>query len=315
MKHKAIILFHGVVALFILLLFCHTTHTPKKLVNNQPIPLDGRGGGIIAYAFTPVNGDAELFLINADGSGKNQLTHLPGREYSPSFSPDGKQLVFYSHLNDSTWSLFSIAVDGSGVRRLTAVDNIWDWSPRYSPNGQTLIFARTVLKPRYRSELWTMDIDGSNAKRFGCIDGQGPDWSPDGKRIVYFHYREGLGDIWLIDADGKNRKRLTNHPAEDWWPKWSPDGKYIAFQSRRDGNHEIYVMNDNGTDLRRLTINGADDEEPSWSPDGLKIVFSSLRDGHYELYTMNSDGTEQKRLTNSNGHSINPDWKQLSRHK
>ncbi|MFH0989553.1 MAG: hypothetical protein V1799_06000 [bacterium] len=207
MKQKAIFLFQGIVAIFIVILFCHTTPPSKSVVQDQTIPLDGREGGIIAFTITPVDGNAELFLINADGSGRKQLTKLPEREYSPSFSPDGKQLAFYSHINDSTWSLFSVSADGNIIRRLTAMENLWDWSPRFSPDGTKIIFARTYLKPRYRSELWTMDIDGSNAAQFGCIDGQGPDWSPDGKRIVYFHYREGLGDIWTIDAESKKPRR------------------------------------------------------------------------------------------------------------
>ena len=56
-----------------------------------------------------------------------------------------------------------------------------------------------------------------------------------------------------MNADGGNVRRLTTHPAMDYWPAWSPDGKRIAFTSNRDGNYEIYVMNADGSDLRNLT--------------------------------------------------------------
>jgi len=268
--------------------------------------------GEIAYAITPPDGNAEIFLMNVDGTGKTQLTNQPGRPYGPAFSPDATKIAFYNHLSDQTWSLYLMNADGTNVQRLTNESNTLDWSPDWSPDGRQILFARSYSSPTWRSEIWVMNADGSNLHRLGTVEGQGPDWSPDGSTITYFNYVEGGGDIWIMDADGSNPINLTDNPAEDWWPKFSPDGSKIVFQSKRDGNHEIFVMNSDGTNPVRLTNNSADDEDPNWSSDGSKIAFISMRDGHYEIYTMNADGSNQTRITTSNGNAIDPDWKPIT---
>jgi TolB protein len=278
---------------------------------DQSIPLDGRGGGIIAYSVTYRNSTNQIFLINADGSGNKPIGRPSGRPLSPVWSPDARRIAYYNHLSDQMWALFVMDADGGNSRQLTNGQNTLDWSPSWSPDGKQILFSRSFTTPTWRSEIWILNPDGGHAKRIGNMDGQGADWSPDGTKILYFNYVDGGGDIWLMADDGTNVKRLTSHGAEDWWPNWSADGRKIIFQSKRDGNFEIYSMNPDGSNLARLTNNNADDEEPRWSPDGSKIAFSSLRGDHYEIYVMNADGSDQKRITRVNGQAINPDWKPL----
>ncbi len=127
-------------------------------------------------------------------------------------------------------------------------------------------------------------------------------------QIAFFSNRDGNGEIYVMDADGKNLRRLTNNPAADEWPSWSPEGKQIAFTSNRDGNGEIYVMDADGTDIRRLTNNPAYDWFPVWSPDGMQIAFVSDREGNNEIYIMDPDGSNQRRLTNSASYDWFPSW-------
>jgi len=267
--------------------------------------------GTLAYAITPPDGNAEIFLMNADGSEKTQLTNETGKPYGPAFSPDTTKIAFYNHLNDQTWSLYMMNADGGNIQQLTNASDTLDWSPDWSPDGSKIVFARSYPSPVWRSEVWMINPDGTDLHKVSDVDGQGPDWSPDGSKIVYFNYIDGGGDIWVMNADGTNPIKLTDNPSEDWWPKFSPDGSKIAFQSKRDGNHEIYIMNNDGSNPLRLTNNLADDEDPNWSPDGTKIAFISMRDGHYEIYTMNADGSNQTRITNTDGHAIDPDWKPI----
>ena len=108
-------------------------------------------------------------------------------------------------------------------------------------------------------------------------------------------------EIYVMDADGGNQRRLTNNRAHDASPSWSPDGKRIVFVSHRDGNGEIYVMNADGGNPQNLTNNPDDDSSPSWSPDGKRIAFDSDRDGRFnwEIYVMDADGGNLQNLTNN----------------
>ena len=110
----------------------------------------------------------------------------------------------------------------------------------------------------------------------------------------------GNAEIYVMDADGSNPRRLTNNPDRDFSPSWSPDGKRIAFVSNRDGHvhirgrltYEIYVMDANGENQQNLTNDPSNDRSPSWSPDGKRIVFSSDRDNdrdhNIEIYVMDN---------------------------
>ncbi|HEY2962180.1 MAG TPA: hypothetical protein VGJ37_07165 [Pyrinomonadaceae bacterium] len=129
------------------------------------------------------------------------------------------------------------------------------------------------------------------------------------ERIAFSTSREGNFDIWSMNSDGSDPKRLTNNPASDGDPSFSPDGSKIAFVSFRDGNSEIYVMNADGTNQKRLTSYAASDAEPAWSPDGSKIVFSSHRDNSADIFVMNADGTNPVNLTNfPDGNETEPAW-------
>ena len=136
-----------------------------------------------------------------------------------------------------------------------------------------------------------------------------PAWAPDGKHIAFESSRDGNKEIYVMDSDGGNPRRLTNAPGgDDLTPSWSPDGRHIAFSSDRDGNDEIYVMDSDGSNLRRLTDNGDRSRSPVWSPDGRHIAFSSERDGNDEIYVMDSDGSNLRRLTNHNKEDVQPAW-------
>jgi dipeptidyl aminopeptidase/acylaminoacyl peptidase len=101
--------------------------------------------------------------------------------------------------------------------------------------------------------------------------------------IAFQSDRGGNLDIYVVDADGSRRRRLTTSRGDDCCrPVWSPKGRKILFASERDGNSEIYVMSAGGRDQRRLTTNPAVDFFPSWSPDGRRIAFTRGRGDEFE---------------------------------
>jgi len=134
------------------------------------------------------------------------------------------------------------------------------------------------------------------------------DWSPDGKKLLFWSDWNGNLEGYAISIDGTGLVNLTDHPAEDANPVWSPDGRRIAFYSKRDGNGEIYVMNSDGTGTKNLTNNSAHDFNPAWSPDGVMLTFQSYRDGHGQIYAMNADGTGAKNISNNEYVETNPHW-------
>ena len=217
--------------------------------------------------------------MGADGKNQQRLTSNRHKDWSPSWSPDGKRIVFFSNRDGHvmggipTSEIYVMDADGKNQQRLTN-----------NPDG---------------------DLS--------------PSWSPDGKRIVFSSRRDGhfIGEagiteeIYVMDADGGNEQRLTENRRNDWDPSWSPDGKRIAFASDRKGdfvNFDIYVMDVDGDNEQRLTKNRVDDWKPSWSPDSERIAFASTMDGNFEIYVMDADGGNLQNLTNNPHVDSSPAW-------
>jgi Tol biopolymer transport system component len=242
-------------------------------------------------ALTDDDDRAQIQLLQADGSGRRNLTPLARgvADGSPSWSPGGDQIVFVRY----------------GVRRgrYTSSIVIYDL-----PSGTE----RTVARERTGPRLNQLSE---------------PDWSPDGGLIVYtrarldrrFYFRPSL---YAVAPDGTGRRLLARDAQS---ATFSPDGTRIAFASVRDRNGstcgsdecsyngELYVMDANGASPRRLTHNRGNDGSPSWSPDGGRIAFTSDRnfpDGAgFELYSITPDGGCLTWLTNGTPESTAPDWR------
>lgn len=162
------------------------------------------------------------------------------------------------------------------------------------------------------SEICRVQADGSNLLRLTSneVYDWHPNWSPDGKRLVFVTNRDGSGtdEIYTMSANGSNPVRLTQNQAKDDTPSWHPNGTRIFFSSQRDGNWEIYSMGVNGSDVRRLTNHSALDQYPTVAPDGRQVGFVSERDGNREIYIANIDGSEVRRLTRREEEDWAPAW-------
>lgn len=129
-----------------------------------------------------------------------------------------------------------------------------------------------------------------------------PFWSPDGQYIVYQSDVTGNDEIYVMNADGSDRRQLTHNSASDITPVFSPDGESIAFVSDRDGDQDIYIMNLEGEVTDKVTRNNHRDIHPYWSPDGEKIIFNSGKtEAQFEIVEIRLDGSGKiRKLTNNN---------------
>ena len=259
------------------------------------------------------DGNFEIYVMNANGTGQTRLTHDPSFDLGAAWSPDGSRIAFIS-LRDGNPEIYVMNADGSNPTRLTN-NPAEDSDPAWSPDGTKIAFA--ALRDG-NPEIYVMNTDGTGQARLTnnpAFDLR-PAWSPDGSKITFHTGRDGNAEIYVMNADGTGQTNLTNNLAPDLFPDWSPDGSKIAFTSERDegGNEEIYVMDKDGSNPTRLTNNplvsaGGEghDNTPDWSPDGSKIAFNSDRDGNFEIYVMNADGTGQTRLTTNPAFDTDPD--------
>jgi len=137
-----------------------------------------------------------------------------------------------------------------------------------------------------------------------------PTPAPVQERIAVSSNRDGNWDIYTMNADGTDLRRVTRHSSHDIRPVQSSDGSEIVFTSTREGNYEIYKMLADGTDVRRLTHDSTSDwtTQGSWSPDGSRIAFTTHRDGNYEIYKMRANGSDVRRLTNNSAADLDPSW-------
>jgi Tol biopolymer transport system component len=126
-----------------------------------------------------------------------------------------------------------------------------------------------------------------------------PALSPDRTTIAFSSNRDGDFDLYLMDADGQNIRRLTTQPGADGDPAWSPDGTRLLYTGTRNGASQIFLISREGGTPQQLTSLGGGNFSPAFSPDGKTIAFISGRDGNDELYRMELDGTNQVNLSST----------------
>jgi Tol biopolymer transport system component len=156
--------------------------------------------------------------------------------------------------------------------------------------------------------IWRIDIAAPNraplSRRLigSTYSDRNPQFSPDGKRIVFVSTRSGRNEIWVCDQDGSGEEKLTSMEAQmTGSPRWSPDGEQVVYDSNALGQFDVYVISAKGGRPRRLTTEPTFDAVASWSRDGKWIYFVSNRTGQREVWK-SANGGNAVRITNNGGY-------------
>jgi Tol biopolymer transport system component len=267
--------------------------------------------------------DVDLYVVNADGSGFTQLTSGAAAEFDPSWSPDGHAITYrHQAADESTADIHVLDLVTGRSSNVSGTDENPDWGPAWSPAGDEIAW-NTAAHTTVGFDLGLVRPDGSDRREVRAnVWVEYPAWSPDGSQIAFMSQIADEGDqydIFVMNADGSNVRRLTNNRAIDGWPTWSPDGSTIAFTSTRDDcrvasgpgcpstgdigpYHTLYTMAADGSEQHRVSTLFA--QLADWSPDGRYLVF----EGSGGLALVTRDGSAMATIDLPPLYPDFPDW-------
>ena len=234
-----------------------------------------------------------------------RLTFQNLPSWSPTWSPDGREIVYASGRFVESMSLWRISVSGSGKPERLPVAGEGARLPTISRRANRLAYTKRSRD----TNIWRLPLreSGSGAAAATRLISStradyNPQYSPDGKRIAFESSRTGTYGIWLSDADGSNAAPLfLKEGAHSGTPRWSPDGRRIAFDSNPEGHQDIYVISARGGNPIRLTTHPVGGAMPSWSQDGEWVYFGSRRSGRGEVWKVSVGGGEPIQVTQDGG--------------
>lgn len=261
----------------------------------------------IAYASTRT-GISQIYLTGLVGDQAIPITNMPGGACQPSWSPDGKKIVFTSPcaIKKDAYpeaSLYTIDADGSNLEPLPTTPG-GDFEPAWSPDGKYIAF--TSLRDGYM-QIYSYNVASSSVTRLTKTElntaARQPSWSPDSKQIVYAYKRVTTYELWLMSAFGLNEKSLyvSGDALSNQTPLWSPDGDFILFSQQNTKDFtlpDLYFLKfgEESSPLK-VSLGVASILDMDYSPDDVWLAYEGGGERGYHVYYSTASGGNQGRLT------------------
>jgi Tol biopolymer transport system component len=232
--------------------------------------------GRIVYA-SQAGGGWDIWVMNADGSGQQQLTADAGVNAHPSVSPDGRHIVFASN-RAGVFNIWRMDIDGGNPVRLTSGGG--EKFPQWSPDGRWVVY-NSVSPDESLYSLWKVSFDGGEPSQLNEMDSERPAVSPDGRRVASFHRDAAAGNEYSVIVtpfDGGGPERTFVIPPDIVplpFVRWSPDGQSLTYTAHRDGISNIWMQPLSGGPSKQLTDFKSEGRlRFDWSRDGRHLVLS-----------------------------------------
>jgi Tol biopolymer transport system component len=236
---------------------------------------DGR-----SFAFVlDLDGNNEIYIKTFNVAQARRLTNHPELDFSPSWSPDGNWIAFVAGRTGGL-HIYKIDINGKNLQRLTNQGK-YNLDPDWSPDGQSIAFGSAL------GSTYVMDADGKHPRSVRLlVDGVvysyfQPAWSPDGKQIACVVFDDG-NDIYIMDTDGQNARRVSPLGTWSYNPAWSLDGKWIAYDAydepianppdNPNAVRHIFIVSVEGGEPRQITQHPGPNYSPAWVPESFFSV-------------------------------------------
>ena len=276
-----------------------------------------RGGGLsadsklITYHQRLSGDNFEIFTYAIETGEVRNVTNHDSFDADPSFSPDGKRIVFASS-REGNAEIYSINIDGTDLTRLTNHPGL-DAHAAYSPDGTQIMFGS--VRENENGDIYLMNADGSGiVKLFGwdkANETVGPGgWSTDGTKIVFYSDRNGNDDLYIVNAETVRPRLVHSDPDNDIRGfSFSPDaGKIVYSREMEDKTGELRMFDSvsgRTSLIRKTELPGT---FPDWSPDGALIAYHDRIEGSSEICVIKPDGSGLRTLTSDLSQDAGPAW-------
>lgn len=261
--------------------------------------------------------DYDVYTIGPDGTGAKNITN--NKDVAWTYYSWGGRVFFVSDRNACRrcYFLYESDQDGRNIRRISNLQLEDSWMGSRSGGREMVVSGRIGTELRF--QLFLIDLSNGRYRRLTDepkASFRDPTFSADGKRIAYVYKKDRsdrgeIAELYIMNADGSGRRRLTTYPANDPMatvpgykvgpPHWNSKHNFITYQSEQAGKSSIYAVTPDGKKQWKLTTTDLAEGWHDWSPDGEWLAFDA-RDpasGRYDIYLMNYQTKEVKKVTAS----------------